>query len=636
MVPLRNVRRSALILWGVVLTALGAAEALAERLERIAPAIASPEGVPRTALVIGNGAYASAPLRNPVRDARAMARALAETGFSVTLLEDASQSGMRRAIRDFGDQLARGGIGLFYYSGHGMQVRARNYLIPVKADIQREDEVEDQAVDANLVVAKMESARNSLNIIVLDACRNNPFARAWRSSARGLAQMDAPSGTLIAFATAPGSVASDGDGDNGLYTTHLLANLRNPGITVEQMFKQVRIAVTRETADRQVPWESSSLKGDFYFIPRDAEREAEAAREAREAAVRRAVQDAERRAAEERAELERKMRIMMEQLLAKQRADLDREMKARRPAAGAAAAAAASSAQPLVGTAMQREPAAAKPPPAAQAIEATPPSQAPAAAAAGEERPAEPLQMASLSEDGSVWESIRTSSNYEDFENYLARFPAGAHATEARARWLALAYGYGGSSAEAGGDAGLPRVGDQWTYVVRRPGVAETGFTVEVRGLAPGLPAVFEHVRWRDGRAYDWVHASEPLLIGVADDFRSFAPYLAAFHRIEQGERWRSVAFQNLGACSRDPELECSVYATVEGRESISVPAGTFQAWKVLVEIEWRRGWTQSGTVELTSWYAPEIRRVVKHAARGKAPHFGEEAEVVLSAYRLN
>jgi uncharacterized caspase-like protein len=146
------------------------------------------------ALVIGNSGYKAAPLRNPVNDARAMARVLAETGFAVTLIEDATQAGMRRAIRTFGDELARGGVGLFFYAGHGMQVRGKNFLIPVNADIQREDEVEDQAVDANLVLSKMDTARNTLNVMILDACRNNPFQRSFRSGAQGLAQMDAPSG----------------------------------------------------------------------------------------------------------------------------------------------------------------------------------------------------------------------------------------------------------------------------------------------------------------------------------------------------------------------------------------------------------------------------------------------------------
>jgi formylglycine-generating enzyme required for sulfatase activity len=224
----------------------------------------------RVALVIGNSAYRDSPLNNPVNDARAVARALTGLGFAVTLKENQDQKAMAEAIRDFGERLKRhGGVGLFYYAGHGVQAGGRNFLIPVDAVIKAEDEVAYNSIDANLVLDKMDSAKNRLNLMILDACRNNPFARRFRSLSRGLAQMDAPSGTLIAFATAPGMEAADGDGQNGLYTQHLLRHITTPGMPVEQMFKQVRVGVTRDTQDKQVPWESSSLKGDFYFNPGD-------------------------------------------------------------------------------------------------------------------------------------------------------------------------------------------------------------------------------------------------------------------------------------------------------------------------------------------------------------------------------
>ncbi|MBI3574488.1 MAG: caspase family protein [Gammaproteobacteria bacterium] len=224
----------------------------------------------RLALVIGNGAYDVSPLRNPVNDARATASALRQSGFQVTERLNLTQAQMRDAIRAFGDQLHQGGVGLFYYAGHGMQVKGRNYLIPVRADIRREDEVADQAVSADVVLQKMESAKNRLNIVILDACRNNPFARSFRSSGQGLAQMDAPSGTLLAYATAPGSVAADGSGNNGLYTQHLLASIRQPGLRIEDVFKRVRVNVKRDSKGLQVPWENTSLEGDFFFKPGQA------------------------------------------------------------------------------------------------------------------------------------------------------------------------------------------------------------------------------------------------------------------------------------------------------------------------------------------------------------------------------
>lgn len=134
----------------------------AEKLSLLAPAKPAPGGERRSALVIGNGAYKVSPLRNPANDARAIGKALSETGFSVTLLEDASLAGMQRAIRSFGDELTRGGVGLFYFAGHGIQVRGKNFLVPVSAEIEREDEIEYHALDANLVLSKMDTARNSL------------------------------------------------------------------------------------------------------------------------------------------------------------------------------------------------------------------------------------------------------------------------------------------------------------------------------------------------------------------------------------------------------------------------------------------------------------------------------------------
>lgn len=222
---------------------------------------------PRAALVVGNGAYREAPLRNPVNDARALSASLRRCGFRVVLLENATREQMRTALRTFGDTIRHGGVGLFYFAGHGMQVKGRNYLIPVGADIAREDEVAGEALDTESVFAKLESAGNRLNILILDACRNNPFGRSFRSSSAGLAQMDAPKGTYIAFATAPGRTAADGAGIHGLYTQHLLANLEVPGLRIEDVFKRVRAGVLKASSDQQMPWDSSSLTGDFYFVP---------------------------------------------------------------------------------------------------------------------------------------------------------------------------------------------------------------------------------------------------------------------------------------------------------------------------------------------------------------------------------
>jgi len=224
-------------------------------------------GAKRTALVIGNGMYQTAPLKNPVNDAVDMANVLTSRGFEVTVKINADMRAMKSAVRAFGKQLRTGrGVGLFYYAGHGFQLAGRNYLVPIGSEIQTESEAEFEAFDAGRILGQMADAGNDLNIVILDACRNNPFARSFRSSVTGLARMDAPKGSIIAYATSPGNLAADGDGRNGLYTKHLIRNIQEPALTVEQVFKNVRMAVAAETASKQIPWESSSLMGDFYPV----------------------------------------------------------------------------------------------------------------------------------------------------------------------------------------------------------------------------------------------------------------------------------------------------------------------------------------------------------------------------------
>ena len=218
---------------------------------------------PRIALVIGNSAYKDAPLRNPVNDVRAVAKTLRELGFTVLAHENTSKRTMELAVLEFGRQLTGGGVGFFYYAGHGLQVRGRNYLVPVDAEIDSEATTRVAAVDVDLLLEQMAEAKNRVNVVILDACRNNPFERRLRGASRGLAPVDAARGTMIAYATAPGSVAADGDGANGLYTEELLRALRVPGLKVEEVFKQVRVGVTNRSKGAQTPWESSSLTGDL-------------------------------------------------------------------------------------------------------------------------------------------------------------------------------------------------------------------------------------------------------------------------------------------------------------------------------------------------------------------------------------
>lgn len=223
----------------------------------------------KTALIIGNGNYKNGPLKNAVNDALDIAATLGGKGFKVILRENASRVEMRNAIREFGTEINQGGVGLFYYSGHGIQIDGVNYLIPIDADIELKAEVAEECISAASVLKVMEYSNNRINVIILDACRNNPFRSFSRSDEKGITRMDPPQGAkqgaIIAFATAPGAVASDGESRNGLYTSKLLKYMNTPGLTLEEVFKKARIDVLNESAGLQIPWENNSLTGDFYF-----------------------------------------------------------------------------------------------------------------------------------------------------------------------------------------------------------------------------------------------------------------------------------------------------------------------------------------------------------------------------------
>jgi len=225
----------------------------------------------RTALVIGNSAYSSGPLKNPVNDATDMAATLKRLGFNVILRKNATQQDMEDAIRELGDRLKKGGVGLFFYAGHGVQIGGQNYLLPIGVRIDRDTDVKYRAVDADMVLDEMGNAGNPMNIVILDACRDNPFVKNFRTASRGLAIISsAPRGTLISYSTGPGNIAADGAGRNSPYTGALMNHMMTPGLPIEEVFKNVRQDLGRQTKGKQIPWELSSLEGRFYFKPGSA------------------------------------------------------------------------------------------------------------------------------------------------------------------------------------------------------------------------------------------------------------------------------------------------------------------------------------------------------------------------------
>jgi hypothetical protein len=222
---------------------------------------------PRRALVIGNSSYGFGPLKNPANDAKAIGEELRRTGFQVVTGLDLPRKEMLEAIRAYGDWLTKEkAVGVFYFAGHGVQLAWRNYLLPTDAEVGRLEDIQAKCVDVNTVIEGIGKAANPMNVIILDACRENPF-QGVKLEQKGLSQLDAPPGTLLAYATAPGNLASDGDGANGLYTEQLLREIKVPEAKIEDVFKRVRLAVRRKSNGQQVPWESTSLEDDFWFIP---------------------------------------------------------------------------------------------------------------------------------------------------------------------------------------------------------------------------------------------------------------------------------------------------------------------------------------------------------------------------------
>ena len=239
--------------------------------------------LPKLALVIGNSNYKNAPpLGNPGNDAKAIGETLRQSGFEVTVKLDASRDDLAAAMRAHVQVLAaRKAVGLFYFAGHGLQLAWRNYLVPVDAAVRRLEDIQSACVDLTSLIEGINKASNPMNVVILDACRENPFGDI-RVENRGLSQIDAPHSTLLAYATAPGNVASDGEGANGLYTENLLREMRVPDAKIEDVFKRVRLNVRRRTNGQQIPWESTSLEEDFWFVPPQELKkvsEAEAARE---------------------------------------------------------------------------------------------------------------------------------------------------------------------------------------------------------------------------------------------------------------------------------------------------------------------------------------------------------------------
>ena len=225
-----------------------------------------PDNRRRLALVIGNDNYSSMPvLNNAVNDAKSMSDALKQANFEVLYYKNLNKRGMEEALYTFAQKLAKDDVGMFYFAGHGVQANSQNFLIPVAENVKKSADVQFEGIDVNRVMAYLRDSKNSLNIVVLDACRSSLPERGGMS--RGLTVTEAPQGSIVAYATSPGKAASDGDGGNSPFTKNLIRVMHRKGVKIEDVFKEVRVAVSRETNGEQVPQEVSQLVGDFYFRP---------------------------------------------------------------------------------------------------------------------------------------------------------------------------------------------------------------------------------------------------------------------------------------------------------------------------------------------------------------------------------
>lgn len=475
----------------------------------------------KVALVVGNSKYPTAPLKNPVNDARAIARTLKELGFEVTLRENAGQRDLAAAVRQFGSSISPGSAALFYFAGHGMQVRGRNYLVPVDADIQLEDEVPYSAIDANLVLDKMEVGKSAVNIVILDACRNNPFSRRFRSSATGLAEMIAPIGTLIAFATAPGSVAQDGTGDNGVYTKHLLESIAMPGLPVEQMFKRVRVGVAKDTNESQVPWESSSMKGDFVF------KEAPKQSVSQDRMIEEAVQVAAERAATLMAE-----RMRREQASSSAQADRNR-----------------------------------------------------------------------TEQEALAAERERLKRERERIEAERAALRKESPAPAAKVALVAPTAAANPSPRKQGTNASLPEAGDRWTYLFSDGYGKKETYSVRVTEVtAEGIQDEATVGKARHAENHEpGLDMSSRAIGGFA--LREFSPYLLSLGPAEPNDEWKKIQI---------PGGSGPFMARWAGKETVKVPAGSYETSKLVVEGEQFVRGVQTRKLTIQAWYAPAVKRFVR------------------------
>ena len=580
----------------------------------------------RVALVIGNAAYVNIPaLGNSTNDAKSMATILRKLGFQVVEVVDGSKAQMDKAVENLQDLLkGKQAVAMLYYAGHGLQLDWHNYMVPVDVKLTQASDVPKQTIDIETVITSFKKATTRMNIIVLDACRDNPFAGK-ASSGKGLAQLDAPVGTFLAFATAPGNVAEDGDveGGNGLFTQYLLKELQKPA-RIEDVFKRVRLQVRQKSQGRQIPWDSSSLEDDFSFNdgnkhtfnPEDLVREAKAREDKLRAALEAAKQEELRIAKEQESEKLRLAEVQkIQELKARERALAEAKEREKQLALSAEQEKQkVLAAQQAIAKAKAEE---------AQRLKEIELAKLQVAEEAkrnkGSSEEAKEKQFAIEKAD---WDKIKDGSNNSELYAFLNKYPSGLMSELANARLEILdkskikpqadqlgrvqefaprRYAEGDIYEFVGKDGYSGLVKWNQTYTVLK--VDDEG--ADVQGLRSGAPNFKFRV----------AHAGAQ----YSNESGKFDPPVTLMPAgiFQVGRKW--FARTNFTSVRNNAQEWLEVSGHVVSREMIQVPAGKFDTFKVEIQMQYQSG----NRLKLTIWTDPSIGVGIKNMSEFRSVRGG-------------
>lgn len=580
----------------------------------------------RVALVIGNAAYKNVPaLANATNDARSMATVLRKLGFTVVEVVDGSKDQMSQAIaRMQGLLKSRQAVGMLYYAGHGLQLDWHNFMVPIDAKLETASDVPKQTIDIENVMDVLKKSGTRMNIIVLDACRDNPFAE--KASGKGLAQLDAPPGTYLAFATSPGNVAEDGDVDagNGLFTQYLLKELQKPA-KIEDVFKRVRLQVRQKSQGRQIPWDSSSLEDDFAFNdgkkftfnPEDLIKEAQLAKE-KENKLRleaeKAIQREKALAEERRLEQQRLAEAQkIQEAAARQKAEAEAKEKERQLALAAE---------------QERRKALA----ASQALERARAEEAQrlrdlelAKLQAAEEARRNKLSQEAAREqqfaqEKADWDKIKDGTSKEDLYAFLNKYPSGLISELASAKLERLDKAQIQPQADKDGMVQSfftrrYREGDRFEFSVKDGFTnAEKGVWVyKVERTDDEGADISASTTWRPGWS---LRAFNDGSINTDGSGAYDPPYIAMPAGVVQiGKKW--FVRSNFRDAKTNRTSWVEIQGKVIAKETVQVPAGRFETFKIQLDFVYQSGILRTNHL----WFDPSIGPAIKFKEEYSLPN---------------